>query len=185
MKTIVTTPPSGYVVPLNDIKAHLRIIGNEQDALLQSLSLAAQQYLERATGWTLLKTRLTSYYDDVGSICISRRPALIVHGVSYVDPSGTTVALDSGDYTIVRHSLDYGVQLNKTIELGAQPNRIIVDYSVGYETAAAVDELLKAALKGLVAHWYSNPSPVVTGTISTELPYWIETIIDTYRVREV
>lgn len=45
---ILTTPPVGPVVPLPDLKAHLRVDHDDEDALITSLEMAAVAYLD---GW--------------------------------------------------------------------------------------------------------------------------------------
>lgn len=45
---ILVTPPASPVVPLAELRAHLRVDGTSEDALIQSLEAAAVAYLD---GW--------------------------------------------------------------------------------------------------------------------------------------
>jgi hypothetical protein len=41
---------------------------------------------------------------------------------------------------------------------------------------------IKQALKLLIGHWYENRETVITGTISTALPFAAEALLAPYRV---
>ncbi len=50
MTHAIITPPAAEPLTLAQVKAHLRLDGNADDALLTSLIAAARRYLEATTG---------------------------------------------------------------------------------------------------------------------------------------
>ena len=60
-----------------------------------------------------------------------------------------------------------------------------VTFVAGHANAAAAPSQLKAAIKLLVAHWYENREPVVTGTIATDIQFTIESLLGLNRVRAI
>lgn len=51
-----TTPPSAEPLTLAEVKAHLRLDGSDEDALLASLISTAREHLERETGLCLISS---------------------------------------------------------------------------------------------------------------------------------
>jgi uncharacterized phiE125 gp8 family phage protein len=64
MTLIETDPPLAEPVTLADLKAHLRIDVNDEDALLESLIRVARAHLEAVTGTALMPRGLRLVLDD-------------------------------------------------------------------------------------------------------------------------
>jgi len=108
--------------------------------------------------------------------------------VRYFNSAGTlTTLIKDTDYI---HDLDSNpprLQLPPmTYWPHTQPGRsnaVEVDFVVGYGTnAAACPPLLQTAIQLLAAHWYEHREAVVTGTIATEIPLAVDSILRLYQM---
>lgn len=86
--------------------------------------------------------------------------------------------------------------LNWTDDLGTDDDALItrqieaaqglIETHLGHEIEATYDPVpapLQEAVAQLAAHFYENREAVVTGTIATELPWGVGSILDAYRDR--
>ena len=91
MTPIRVTPPAGPVVPLADLKAHLRVVGNHDDAHIVALEAAAVAHLD---GWRgalrrcILEQSWQVSYPGAG---VWRLPFPDVTAVTAVDGAGDPV----------------------------------------------------------------------------------------------
>ncbi|MFN7104725.1 MAG: head-tail connector protein, partial [Pseudorhizobium sp.] len=79
-----TTPPTAEPLTLVEVKAHLRLDGGEEDALLLSLITTAREHLERETGLVLAARDFRLCLDDwpeEGILTIARGPVQAVTAV--------------------------------------------------------------------------------------------------------
>lgn len=187
MKYETITTPATRVVSLDELKQHLAIIDDANNSLLTALSTSAETYVENETRRFMVTRTIDAYFDSFDCIVIAHRPAVAITSVKYYDDDGELQTMTTDDYAVDAKGLDTVVTFGVSYpSLSTEvPNPIIVRYTVGYGAAAAVPELLKYAVKGLVAHWYLNREPILTGIISTELPLHVESIVNQYRIVEV
>lgn len=188
----VITGPAVEPVTLTEAKLHLRVDHSTDDTLITSLIVAARQYVEDVTWRALVTQTLEVTLDDWpdGEMLVLPRPPLAsVTSVKYVDSDGTETTWAAGNYQVVtqgtpgRLVLAYGVSW-PSVTLRAA-NGITVRYVAGYGLAAAVPDLLKTAIKLMVGHWYENreATVVAAGTVATELPLAVQSILNLYKVR--
>lgn len=94
MTPIRVTPPAGPVVPLPDLKAHLRVVGDHDDAHIVALEAAAVAHLDGwrgALGRCLLEQAWQVSYPGAG---VWRLPFPDVTAVTAVDAAGDPVDAD-------------------------------------------------------------------------------------------
>ncbi|MBB4207278.1 head-tail connector protein [Roseinatronobacter bogoriensis] len=165
MTPIRVTPPAGPVVPLPDLKAHLRVVGNHDDVHIAALEAAAVAHLDGwrgALGRCILEQAWQVSYPGAG---VWRLPFPDVTAVTAVDGAGDPV-----DAALSHDALGSRVEIGEA--------------AVVTLTAALPDDALPAidvAIKLLVQHWYDNGTAVVTGTIATELPLAFSALIGPLR----
>ena len=177
------TAPSTEPVSLADLKAHLRVEDDTDNALITALGKAAREYAERYTGRQLItaewRVQFDAFPEGDNPINLPHPPLLnTISGggsgsgtstdsgvtITYVDTSGASQTLASSRYVVDDESflgriyLAYG-QTWPTVR--DQRNAITVTYSAGYGAAATdIPETICAAIKLLVGHWYENREPV-------------------------
>ena len=200
-RLVLTSAPAEEPVTLAELKAWLKLDDDAQDDLLTSLLATARAVLEDITGRACVASQWTAYYDAwpragtyVGA-CAAREIALPkcpllpgdelgVESVTYLDEDGTEQTLDAADYTV-----EAGVSPNRygrlrlvagaaIPSLGDFPGALRVTFHAGYGAAADVPAEIKSAIKQLAGHFHTNPVPVNTGNIVTEVPYTLKFLIE-------
>lgn len=160
------------------------------DPELVALITAARQYAETFTHRALITQTWDYKIDGFPSddIWLPRAPLVSVTSVSYVDSNGTTQTWDTANYGVdapAGHECgpgrvipDYGVSYPSTQQV---PNAVTVRFVAGYGAAAAVPAGIKAAMKLLIGHWWSNREAVVVGTIASTVPMAVDSLLWPYK----
>lgn len=165
---IITTTITGSLPhTLMQIKAHLRVSHNLEDALIQDMYDGALNWVQARTRILLADSTLTIKTDDW--LCTYQVPkrfsTIALSAFSYTDtsdatiePSDATVAL-SGLATFGDEPADFDSNLNATFAL-----------------TAAANEAMENVVLMLTAQWYEN-----RGDQSIRgVPVWIEKVCGTY-----
>jgi len=152
------TPPAAEPVSLAEFKAHLRIDGSDEDALLGSLIAVARDHLERSAGLALISQGWRLFLDDwpeAGVIEIARGPVLAVDAVRAFDELG-----EESEIPLAGHVLD-GVRRPARLWLRARPdgrqamNGVEIDFTAGFGAAGAdVPDMLRRAMLIHAAQMY-------------------------------
>ena len=176
----VSTVPAIEPVTPEDLRAHCRIDGNDEESTLQSYIKAARLMVEEDTQRALitqtLQLKMDSFPSDV--IELRRCPVLAVSSIAYTDTDAASQTLAASNYVVDigskpgRVTLAYGESWPLTY---SQANAVTVTFTAGYGTTpTSVDERARQAIRLLAGHWAINREAVIVGTISKEieLSYW-------------
>lgn len=153
------TPPQAEALTLADVKAHLRLDGADEDALLASLISTAREHLERQTGLCLIRQSFRLYLDDWplnNVIQIARGPVQAIEKILVFDDAG-----DPSDVTGIDKLLDGDgrparLWLRQPPAPGQPLNGIEIDFTAGYgESGADVPDTLKRAMLIHIAHMFA------------------------------
>lgn len=185
MPSILTTPPAIEPVSLSDVKAHLRLSQNDDDALLGTLISAARRRIEAETGRALIAQGWSCYLDDwpgTGLVDLPVAPLIAVTGVTVYGDDDTPASIDPAHYYVDTVSLPPRLALRGSRVWpppGRAANGIEIALTAGFgTTAASVPDDLRNAVMQLVAHLYENRG---TGE-EPSLPLTIAAAIARYRV---
>lgn len=162
----------------------------EDDVELERCISSARVACENYTGRTYAKRTLELRWSELGRILnVARGPLGSVTEFGYVNTAGVDVLFASGDY-----SLEGQTAHSTTIrfrESFAQPTDIATDrsspvflrgvFGPDMDTVGPIPPDVVQAILWAVVHYFENRSPVVTGTIATELPNGIQNILRPYR----
>jgi uncharacterized phiE125 gp8 family phage protein len=141
-------------VSLEEVKHHLRIIGNDEDAYLNILIASATDAAEQFTRRSLIPALWDLYLDAFppGAVDLPFPPLVDVESIHYRDPEGvgrylTTFAVDT-----VKHRVrpEFGECWPAT---RAEPNAVRIPYRTGYAEAPAS---IKSAVLLLIGDLYEN-----------------------------
>jgi len=103
---LIEAPDNDDVLTLADAKAHLRVDGNEEDALIEGYVAAAIANLDGRDGWLgralgeqAWELRLSSFSGN--AIEVPLPPLIEVEGVSYYDTNNMLQTLPSSTYDVI------------------------------------------------------------------------------------
>lgn len=173
-------------VSLAEAKAHLRVTFADDDGLIASLITAARQWIEEQTYRQLVTATWDLVLDGFPSgdkpIRVPRAPLQTVSAITYTDTAGDTQTLATSLYAVTATRQPalirpaYGQVWPEALDA---PDTVTVRFTAGYGTAAAVPDLLKAAVKLLVGQLYEFREPVVTASVN-EVPIGVQRILAIY-----
>ncbi len=161
------TSPASNAVSLAEAKAHLRVGGTAQDAMIQRLVIAATEQLEIDTERTWVaqtfQQRLLSFPEESGSILINMRPVYSVESVKYKsEDNGTiseqTLATDQYNLDIARRRIFLADGVSSWPNTIEADSAVTIDFTAGQPSADCVPELAKQAILLEVGRLYFDPA---------------------------
>ena len=186
--TSVATEP----VALDEAKTFLRFSSgvfaddDVEDALIQSLIVAAREYCESVTSRALAPQTVDALYDGFPrerQIEIPRPPLTSVEWVKYKDCAGTeTTMTENTDYIVDKERdvgrivLPYGLSWPSFTPYPVNPVKI--RFTAGY---AAAPKPIKQAMLLLIGHWHLNRE--ATGDASGQIAFSVNALLAQYKVR--
>lgn len=176
-------------VSLAEIKAHLRVDGNSEDALLVGLINAATSHAEAHTGTAIAQAQMVKKLPCFGNSGLTA-PLISVDSVQYVDDDGATQTLSSAVYSAVGLWTSGNPNLMPYLTLAynqdwpstrAIPEAVTVTYTAGYPSVSLPDDI-RAAICLLVGHLYENREETIVGVPITSIPMGFEALLSPYKV---
>ncbi len=179
--------PGAEPLTLDEIKAHARIDGGLEDALLQSLLLTSRLHIEAALGLALISQRwrlVLDLWPKDGVVNLPLSPVLSIDEIRVLGRDGTASVVAGSDYQldasarparVVRHEGSWPGP-------GRKVAGIEIDFTAGFgSTSNDVPEPVRQALLLLVAHWYEHRDPIEIGTPATAVPHAVTRLLNPYR----
>jgi uncharacterized phiE125 gp8 family phage protein len=181
----LVTAPSGAIVSTADMKAHLRVIGSDDDDYIGALTLAASEYLDAANGVTgraLLSQTWRQTYAKTpdGDLFLTVPPVASVTAIKYYDINGDEQTFASGSYRLNKAGDTAFVELVSGASwpsVATRSDAFWIDYVTGYGVAADVPAPIVHACRMLVAHWYEDRESVVVGVSAMSVPLGFSTLL--------
>jgi len=177
----VVAQPTTEPLTLLEVKNHLRIDGNYDDALLGSFITSARMYFESQCEISIASQEILlalDYFDDI--VYLPRGPVQSVEDISYADSENNQQFMDDWIEDLVsnpaRVTPAFGQSWPATAEV---VNAVQISYTTGYSTPSMVPKLLKSGMLFYVSHLYENRS-AVTDVDLKEVPMAVESIIQQY-----
>lgn len=203
-RPVLVTPPAILPVSLVEMKAHLGVEFDDDDALIRGFIGAATDHLD---GWTgvlgrcLVEQEWRQEFDRFArELCLPLGSVIAVQGitcrnaagqVSTVSPSSYDLRTDAGGRSVVTFDANYSFPGNLH-----ESRAVSVTYKAGFPTIpgvpadgeapgvpaqSTVPPALKTAILLLVAQWYNTRESVITGTITSQMPLAFDALIAPYR----
>lgn len=161
-----------------------------EDALIESLIVAAREYVETFTKRALITQTWKHYLSEWPSkdeVLMPLGNLQSVASVKYKDTAGTQTTWDTSDYIVDTESVPgrivpaYGKSWPTTTLYPVNP--IEIQFVCGYgSTAASVPQSIRNAMLLLIGHWYLNREAVIVGSISKELEFTVSSLLQPYRL---
>lgn len=175
MSLTLIAPPAGEPVTVAELKAHLKVDGTAEDALIAGFILAARQAIESRFGVAVLSQgwRLTLDAAPRGDLILPLAPVASIDSVG-VRRGATIETLGPSLYEVETGAI------GRLRLLGAAPQGrlggLIVAFTAGWPGVSSVPGELTYAIRTLAAHYYENrengPDPRGAAAIAALLaPY--------------
>lgn len=192
MSLVMTSGPALEPVSLAEAKAHLRIDGTAEDALIGSLIITSRLHIEAALGLALI-TQGWSYFLDrwpkAGRLQLPLRPVAAVAQVRIWNTDGGAETLSPSAFLL--DGLGMPPRLVATDgSVLRDPGRIVngieVAFTAGFGPAPDdVPATIRHALLLLVSHWYENREPVEIGVAINAVPAMVSELLLPFRRRRL
>ena len=191
MALMMTSGPAVEPVGVDEAKAHLRIDGVSEDALIASLVLTSRLHIEAALGLALIdqswRLVLDAWPKD-GIVKLPMSPVTAVSAIRVRDGEGpsTLVNADNYDVALVGRPQRIIPKSASWLQPATRAAGIEIDFIAGYGAAAVdVPAPIRQALLLLVAHWYEHRDPFEIGTPQTGIPQAVSRLLGPYRAVRV
>ncbi|WP_420411280.1 head-tail connector protein [Roseibium sp.] len=186
MTSIRLTDPATEPVTVEEMRAHLRLNGSDEDNSLAGFLKAARSHIEQSTRRALISQTWRLYLDGWPGGRIVRLPVcpvLSVDQITVYDTDGNASQLATDDW-----QLDRSVQPERVkIKLGAglPVNQLMaaeIDFTAGYgATAADIPEEFRQAVRLLAGHWFEHREAGSDLAVAS-LPQGLDRLLSTARV---
>lgn len=193
MALSLVTAPAVEPLTLDEAKRHLRVDVDDENELINTLLVAAREWIESYTHRKLI----TQTWDDKRDafpcsdevIELPFPPVSSVTSITYVDTSGTSQTWTSSLYTTdlpsgpqARRARIYPAYGEFYPSTRGQMNAVTVRFVCGYgSSGASVPSALIAAMKLLIGHWYVHRETVAVGTIAQQVPMGVAALAWPYK----
>lgn len=175
-------------VSLDEAKAHLRVVGDDEDPYISTLIAVAREMAEGRLNRTIRQRTRTEVFASWNDTLVLRKPPVIlVTDVSYVDGNGEDQTLSADQYFAGVYTEPAVVELIPDFQaplLHYRRRSISVTYLAGYpegEVPRAICQWILLAVGAL----YQNRESLVTGISVAELPEnFMALLLQPYRVYE-
>ncbi|MCB1522113.1 MAG: head-tail connector protein [Hyphomicrobiaceae bacterium] len=187
MAMVLTSGPAIEPITIEEAKAHLRIDGTSEDALIASLILTSRLHIEAALDLALVDQSWTLLLDRVprsGIVKVPISPLQSIDSIATIDREGLSTVVATETYTVDVASRPARIAFDaeRVPSSNARLNGIEITLTAGYgATAAEVPDPIRQALLLLVAHWYEHRDPIEIGVPSTAIPQSVNRLLHPYR----
>jgi len=191
MPLVLVSGPATEPVTVAEAKAHLRVDGSDEDALIASLILTSRLHIETALGLALVTQSWRLSLDEWPprrAVAVPLRPLQSVTAVRVRDASGIAAVLSPDTYQVDTASIP-----PRIAPVGSGwpvPGRALaaieIDVVAGYGAAAStVPAPIRQALLLLVAHWFEHRDPIEIGSPETRIPSAVSDLLMPYRIKRL
>lgn len=186
MPLVLDSGPLAEPVSLAAAKLHLRVDGNDEDALISALIASAREACEHITGRSIINQGWSRILDGFppAELELGRPPLVSVQQISYIDASLTTIVLAPSAYAVDQYT-DPGFVLpavgTSWPSAASVANAVRVTFTAGF----GVDEVsVPASIRNWillhVGTWYRNREAASDGQRHT-IPTF-DGLLDRWRV---
>ena len=188
MGLVLKTAPLTYPVTLEEAKAHLNILNNEDDVLISFLIGVATEQAEEITNLQLMRCTYEMTMDILPDRFEIKKPPLhAVEKIEYIPDGLSSYALLDPSKYMVDTTVAPGVIIRSSDAtypaLSWRVNAIRVTFTAGYSDAAAVPKSIKQWMMIRIATLFEHREEIVVGVSVTPIQNnYNDYLISKYRV---
>lgn len=182
MTYTVITPPTIEPVTLQELKDHLRLNDNSEDAALNGYIKTAREFFEAYTRRFLMAQTIRQYIHELGySTYLYGGKVNAINSVKYWDTANVLQTLSTNAYSTDIESIPASIWVMSVpvVSVTKRPPAY-VEYTAGYATANEVPAMIKTAIKLLAAHYYEQRNSHIENTLD-ELPMGFKAVCDQFK----
>lgn len=187
MSNRISVEPTQPPVDLETVRKHLRVFGDEENALILDYVHAATKWIENVTWRQLITATYVLRMKSFPSvITVPKSPLIAVSSITYTDLDGASQTVSSSDYTVDAYSTPGKIVLAYNAYWPTNrghTNDIAVTYTAGYGSAyTSVPADLRSAVLMLTTHLWMNRSATSMEEIHN-VPKAVDHLIAPYTIR--
>lgn len=180
-------PPSGSVVSVAELKAHLRVVSNDEDTYIDGLQAAAVEYVESFLRCKLLAQTWRAFFSDFSEeMPLPFPPLRDVLALRFYDSDGDLITVASSHYWADVVSIPARIIRKAEYQWPLidiyRPFPVQVDFLVGFYPS--IPQSIKVAIMLIVGHWYTNREAVTIdqrGNSYAEMPLAVTSLLMPFR----
>lgn len=184
MPAYLLTAPVAEPLSLDDAKRFLRVEHDDDDATIAALIAAARSHVEALTRRALMTQSwrfVRDHWPEDGRIRLRTGPLQALAAARVIDAEGNAAALDAGLFVVDR-AADTLAALPWALPAPGRAAGIELDVTLGFGTAAGdVPDVLRHAIRLLLAHWYENRGLVGIGQSVAMMPPTVAAMLTSFR----
>lgn len=173
-------------VPLDDVKLHCRVDGDDDDSLLKAYTGAAVNLCQHRIGRSLMSQGWQVTLDAFPLALKLPYPVVqSIDAITYMDGEGVSQDLDLSSYELVGNEL----RLASGAVLPDDASMVQIEYTAGYATGdetdqqAAVPDAIKTWILLTVATMYANRESIVVGaSVASIQDSFVDRLLDPFKV---
>lgn len=175
------TPAS--VITTQDLKLFLRVDHSEEDTLIEALRLAAINYIEQYCNVRLGQVTATMHLDKFPlNWEVPINPVQSVDSITYTQAPGVEVTLSTSNYYVDTNRKPARIAVINTPSVYDYTfNGVTINLTLGYNESEVPAPIVHA-IRLLVGHYYEQRQESISGTIITNIPSGIHSLLNPYRV---
>lgn len=161
-------------ITLEQAKAHLRVVFDDEDDYISSLIVAARQMAEGRTNRTITQRIREQAFSHWCAMKLLKPPFVSVESVSYIDPDGNEQTLSEDDYIVStrREPASVAISISQP-SLASQDEAVIVRYTAGYPVGEVPAPIVQWMLLQ-IGSMYEHRESVIAGVSVSPLPEMYE-----------
>lgn len=189
-------------ISLSEAKAHLRVTHTSDDSYITTLIVASLEAASHYVGFSIQEAVVRYGFAELAGQPAMMNPlngapmtignylrvpsrVISLDHLYYVNESNTLVEFSAADY-IDSHDLfaDFGLNIyvnSLPTSLTDDNTKYIAEVTEGF-TIAAFPEVVKIACMLMIAQYYDNRQNIIVGTISSDMPFGANHLLDKYKV---
>lgn len=176
--------PDEEPLTLDELKAHLRVIHRNEDALIEGYLQAARELVEKLTGAALITQRWQLRLDAFRPcIDVWLFPVQRIEKIEYINSTNERTEFDLDQARLLadkpaRIVPVHGERWPATLTV---PGAVQITLKAGWEDPEAVPMPFRQAILLLAGHWYANRE-AVSDQAMHEIPMGIKALLSQYRL---